>query len=153
MLDVSAGAVGWRVAALRLHAPSTTMAAMGEIIHRSKLFGGRMTAAELHAKYAWGGAKCSACGGPPAMRVQVFLVLADIEAGQRFVLLREIALGRIRAVRMGPGPAVKYSDAYACSRCSPALERQAARAPSYALIDIDRGPGPDNPVVGVIAAL
>ncbi len=126
---------------------------MADIIHRKKLFGGR-PAAEVYAETAWPGAKCTGCGGPPAMRVQVFVALQDMSAQTREAILYEIAFRRIDTVRTKLGPAIRTSEAYACRLCSPSLERTVARhAPSYALVDLERGPGPDNPVVGVISDL
>jgi hypothetical protein len=126
---------------------------MGDTIHFKKLFGGRASAQEIHAKYAWHRQKCSACGQPPAMRVQVFLLINDMEASLREAIKVQIALKAIRTTKTDHGIAVKWSDVYACKNCQPTCERQAARAPSYAIVDIDRGPSPDRPVVGVVSAL
>lgn len=121
------------------------------IIHRDKLFGGQVTAEELHAKLAWGGANCSACPSPAAMRVQIFVALRDMSANLRRAVEIQVALGNIHTVPTALGPAVRTSYQFACHRCSPALERAAARGPSYAIVDIDRGPGPDRILVGVAA--
>lgn len=123
------------------------------IVHRSKLFGGRATAHELHAKLAWGGKPCSACGAPPAIRIQIFVALSDMSLALRLAVEAEIAAGRLHTMHSTAGPAVRTSVMMACSRCAPAAERAAANpsyAPSYAIVDIDRGPGEDKPVVGVI---
>jgi hypothetical protein len=126
---------------------------MADIIHRKKLFDGR-PAAEVYAETAWPGKRCSGCGGPPAMRVQVFVALADMSVSTREAILYEIAFRRIDTVRTKRGPAIKTSEALACRLCSVALERAVARhAPSYALIDFELGPGPETPIVGVISDL
>lgn len=130
------------------------MTSMGDdIIHRRKLFGGRITAHEIHAKYAWNNRRCDACGGPTAIRVQIFVALRDMSAAVREAVEVEIALGRIHAKSTINGPAVRTSFMHACSGCSMAAERAAARGPSFAMIDIDRGPGVDKPVVGVIGSI
>jgi hypothetical protein len=128
------------------------MALMGENLHRKKLFGGRMTAHEIHVKYAWHGRKCDGCGAPPAMRIQIFVALSDMEVKLREAVQVEIALRRVATKMTVLGTAVRTSFVHACAACGPAAERAAARGPSYAMVDIDRGPGPDRQVVGVIAA-
>lgn len=125
---------------------------MADIIHRTRLFGGR-PAAEVYAETAWPGAKCTGCGGPPALRVQLFVGLQDMEAGLRTKVLYEIAFKRIHTLRTKRGLSIRWSEAYACRLCAPALERVAARAPSYFLVDLERGPGPETPIVGVISDL
>lgn len=127
---------------------------MSEILHRKKLFGGRETAQQIHAEMAWGGRKCDGCGQPPAIRIQVFVALADMEVHLREAVQLEIARGKIHRVQMKQGPAVRVSCMHACRFCQVTAERVAARdAPSYAIVDIERGPGPDKPIVGVVSAL
>lgn len=126
---------------------------MGETIHRKKLFGGRMTAQQIHAKYAWHGRKCDGCGAPPAMRIQVFVALQDMEVKLREAMMVEIAMRRVVTKMTVLGTAVRTTFVHACERCGPAAQRAAARGPSYAMVDLDVGPGPDKPIVGVIGAL
>lgn len=125
---------------------------MSEIIHRRKNFGGVMTAEQVHAELAWWKNTCSACGAPPAMRIQVFILVKDLEPAVRAVAELEIAAGRLHTVPYQQGPALRVAKIYACVLCRKAAERAAARrAPSYAIVDIDRGPGPDSPIVAVPA--
>lgn len=125
---------------------------MAEIIHRRKLFGGR-PAAEVYAETAWPGAKCTGCGGPPALRVQLFVALQDMELTLREKVLYEIAFRRIHTLRTKRGLAIRWSEAYACRLCQASLERTAAKAPSYFLVDLERPPSPEAPIVGVISDL
>ena len=123
-----------------------------EIIHRRKNFDGRETAQQVHAELAWFGEKCHACGGPPALKVHVFLLLSDMTAATREAVMFEIGMGRVAPVHGPRGMAVRWTTKVACARCAPALERAAARGtPSWACVEIDRGPGPDSPIVGVAA--
>lgn len=131
----------------------TTDGKPNPIIHRRKLFGGVETAQEVHARVAWGGAKCDGCKGPPSIRIQIFVALNDMSLDTRVALEAEIAAGRIRTVPLTNGPGVCVSRAFACAICQPAAERAAARGPSYAVVDIERGPGADIPVVGVTATI
>lgn len=50
------------------------------------------------------------------------------------------------------GPMVRFSTVNACSMHARELEREAAKAPSYVLVEIDRGPGAERPVVQVGAS-
>lgn len=126
---------------------------MAEIIHRRKLFNGR-PAAEVYAEDAWPGAKCSGCGGrPPVIRVQVFIALSDMSAEIRNRALVELALRRVHAVRTKRGMAVRWSEQYACRLCRASLERATARGPSFCMVDIERPPGPEVPIIAVPVSL
>lgn len=116
------------------------------IIHRKKLFDGQYTAAELHAKLAYPrDARCGGCRtNRIAIRIQTFVHLSDIEANARHALEIEIALGRLHTVQLVHGPGVRTGLIYACHLCAPAAEIAAAKGPSYAVVDIDRGPGEDK---------
>jgi hypothetical protein len=46
------------------------------------------------------------------------------------------------------GPHIRLTTVYACKACTPAAEKVAAKAPSWAIVDIHRGPGPDRIGVG-----
>ena len=47
------------------------------------------------------------------------------------------------------GPYVRVSTTFACKQCTPALERVVAKQPSWAIVDINKGPGPDKPIFQV----
>jgi len=126
---------------------------MANTIHRSKLFGGR-PAAEVYAEDAWPGARCGGCrSSHVVLRVQVFIALADMSADLRHRAMVELALRRVHPVKTKRGTAVRWSEQFACSGCQASLERAAARGYSFAIVDIDRGPGPEVPIVGVISDL
>lgn len=127
---------------------------MGEpIIHTKKLFDGRYTAEELNAKLAWGAHKCNGCGGPPAIRISIYVALTDIELNARLAIMFEIEQGRINTVPLSDGPGIRVSFIHACKNCQATAERAAARgAPSYAVVDIQRGPGPDAPMIQVVGS-
>jgi hypothetical protein len=125
------------------------------VIHRRKLFGGRYTAEEYHSKYAFPvGAKCQACGAPPITRVIVMAPLSEMR--RRNGALDALAscspqslveqLVQIDEGDGTPKPYLRVSVVYACKQCSPALEREAAKAPSWCIVEINRGPGPDKVV-------
>lgn len=124
----------------------------GETIHRTKLFGGRQTAEEVHAKY---GMKlpCHACGKMPVIMIKT-LMLHDEFIKRDPVLASEIA----RTNPAGPyvptfpttfGPMVLISKVTACKQHQRDLEKAAAKGPSYILVEIDRGPGADRAQVSV----
>lgn len=126
---------------------------MAEIVHRKKLFGGRETAQQVHAELAWYGKTCAACDGPPAIRIQVFVLLSDLDPARRAAVLFEVGMGRQRILKLAGGDGVKASDIAACALHIKGAEHAAAGAPSWAIIEIDRGPGVDNPVVGVVSSI
>jgi hypothetical protein len=120
------------------------------IIHREKLFGGRATAEELHAKLAFHGAACDGCKSPHvSIRIQVFIRIVDMNPSERIAVEEGIRLGMIKPVKLATGMAIMYSRVHACRLCSPAAERAAARGPSYAIVDIMRSPGAEKPLVSV----
>jgi hypothetical protein len=124
------------------------------VIHRDKLFGGRTNAMDLHRRLAWGGKKCDGCGAADtAIRIQTFVALNDMSMATRMEIEFRISLGQLHTINTAAGRAIRTGIMHACPRCSPALERAAAKGPSYAIVDIDRGPGEDKPVVGVISAI
>lgn len=129
------------------------MGSSNPIIHRKKLFDGRYTAEELNAKLAWGDHKCDGCGGPPAIRISVYVALNDMEMTLRHAVMFEISQGRINTVPTTNGDAVRTSFVHACKNCQATAERAAARgAPSFAIVDIQRGPGPDAPMIQVVGS-
>lgn len=126
---------------------------MSDVIHRQKLFGGRETAEQIHAATAWYGLTCSACKGPPALHVRLMALIADFPEEQRALIQFEIGTGKRQRILTTKGYAICTGAMTACSHCAPDLERAAARAPSWCWAEIDRGPGVDNPIVGVSVAL
>ena len=124
----------------------------GEVIHRRRFFNGRMTAQEVHAR--WGIRQpCFSCGKMPVIMIRS-LMLHDEFVKADPLLAAEIA----RTNPTGPfiptfpttyGPMVVVSRVTACSIHQREAEKAAAKAPSGFLIEIDRGPGADNPVVAI----
>jgi len=122
------------------------------VIHRSKLFGGVRTAQEVYAEMGFR-AKCTKCGGPPVIQVKMFM------HHDEFVKRAPLLAIQIAATNPGGpgipctpttfGPFVRYATVTACSVHQKDLERTAAKAPSYVLVEIDRGPGADKPLVQV----
>ncbi len=126
-------------------------------IHRTKLFGGRHTAEEYHQRYAFPpGAKCAGCSRPPLTRAMTFMPLDELQKRDpAFAVLAEVAPEKILAMIVQfkgsegkPVPHVRIATVYACKSCTPTMEKSAARAPSYAVVEIHRGVGPDRPMFG-----
>jgi len=46
-------------------------------------------------------------------------------------------------------PYVRVSMVYSCKACAPALEKSLAKLPSWMIVEINRGPGPDKILVEV----
>lgn len=123
-----------------------------------RLLDGTMTPQEFVAANTFGySARCNGCGGAPVIQATVFVPYAEAvkrglvpeghEAPKQVldvtVMLKSGASG-------AQEPHVRLSQAYSCRLCQPAFERQLARAPSWAIVDINRGPNPTNQIlVGV----
>lgn len=128
-----------------------------DVVHRRKLFGGRMTAEEVHQKYAFPpGAKCR-CGRRPLIRAISMAPLADARRHwpELDVLASESPvelfkrLVELKGSDGKPAPFVRLGIAYACQDCRRDMERAMAKLPSWVLVEINRGPGTDRPLVAV----
>ena len=124
-----------------------------ERLHRRKLWNGRCTSEEVWRQHLPQDARCGGCGSSKvAMRVRTFVPL-DWLLNKAPQLAMEIAAkneGRLHLVDFTHGKHVRVGDAFACDLCKKALEQEAAKAPSHVTVQIDRGPGPDNPIVQVV---
>lgn len=130
------------------------------VIHRSKLFKGRKTAEEVHREYGMRG-RCSLCGGAPVILVRMLALIEDVKKQSMpyWVALCQSAASngqvdnagnvKVPYVNTTYGKMIRISQALACRDHRKDLEVTAARAPSWVLVEIDRGPGADNPVVQV----
>lgn len=47
-----------------------------------------------------------------------------------------------------PEPHIRLGMTYSCKQCQPMFERALAKLPSWVLVELNRGPGPDKPIVG-----
>jgi len=130
----------------------------GEIIHRSKLFGGLATAQEVHAKLGFR-QPCAApgCEATPVIQIKMFMLYDEFVARQpqlaAMIAMTNEAGRYVPAVPTTFGPMVMFSKVAACRSHQRELEKEAAKAPSYVLVEIDRGPGADKPQVQVAAKL
>lgn len=130
------------------------------IIHRSKLFKGLKTAQEVHREFGMRG-RCNICDGPPTIMVRMMATIPEIkrQSPEYWAVICASAAqngavdkhGNIRVPYIATtyGKMVRFSQVYACRHHQKELELTAARAPSWVLVEIDRGPGADNPVVQV----
>lgn len=121
-------------------------------IHLKKLFGGKETAEQVHRQSLPG--KCP-CGGPPAIQIRTFMPVDEVIKNPPFAMsLAARNEGKIPCVDFkGPGGVprkfVRVGTVYACDSHKVEAERAAARGPSCAVVEINRGPGPDKPMVQV----
>jgi hypothetical protein len=122
------------------------------VIHRTKLFKGIATAEEVHAQHGFR-QRCMACGGPPVIQIKTFVQLMELIVKQPR-LAAEIARRNpdgpfIPSIPSKLGNLVLVAKVAACKFHQKELEKQAAKAPSYFIVEIDRGPGADKPIVQV----
>lgn len=130
-----------------------------EVIHRRKLFGGKMTAEEAHAKYAFPlNARCTGCGTRKGLQTR-FITLAPLDEMRRRDPAVELLMQNdpaafikvlvpIKGASGQPEPYLRIATIYACGPCTPAAELAAAHGPSWAIVEINRGPGKDKVVSG-----
>jgi hypothetical protein len=113
-----------------------------------KFMGGALTPNEAHRKFAFGGHHCDVCGGPPALCVRVFAKVDDVLQKSPEWVIKESAKhgGKLPVVDFKDGKYVRISMSYACDRCKATLEREAAKAPSWCCVEIERGVESTNPV-------
>lgn len=120
---------------------------MGKNIHTKKLFGGRQTAEEVHAHLAFPrDARCKGCNRKRPVLRCIVMVPFD-EAMRRMPELAtvpaEVLMERVVSIRENPfdkqgKPYVRASVTYACKACTAQLEREAAKAPSWAIVEFNR---------------
>ena len=120
------------------------------------IFQGR-TAQEFHREQGWPpGAKCAGCGARPAVRC---IIMAPYdECVRRGMLPASVlnvsgelnaALARVLVpLKEGdkPKPYLRVSVAYACTHHRRDLQREAAKAPSWCVVEFNEGPNPTERV-------
>jgi hypothetical protein len=113
-----------------------------KVVHINKFMDGQMTPQEAHRKFAWGGKKCDACGGPAAARIRVFAEYKEcLQRSPEFMLkLAANNGGEVPVVDFKTGKFIRVSEAFACANCRATLEKEAAKAPSWCCVEIDTGP-------------
>jgi len=125
-----------------------------EIIHRKKLFGGVATAEEVHAKHGIRQpCQSDGCKNTPVVQVKLFMLHNEfVQRSPQMAAMIAMSNPDGRYIPSVPttfGPMVMFSKVAACRAHQRELEREAAKAPSYVLVEVDRGPGADRPIVQV----
>ena len=127
---------------------------MARAIHIKKFGDGRYTPQEVHRMFAFPyGAKCTKCGGPPAVRGITMIPLADaVKRGMLVGMTREFVKSlvvplRERTTDKKGAPYLRIGVAYSCVGCRKEFEKTLARAPSWAVVEISEGPNPTEKVV------
>lgn len=124
-----------------------------EIRHRTKLFGGRESAQDVHRKHAWAGGRCYRCNdGNVVIQLSYHQAPLDLVRHEPKITAQLIELsdnGQLPIWTSRYGPMVLYWVEYACPTHQKEVERDAARLPSYVMVEIDRGVGADKTVVSV----
>lgn len=114
-----------------------------ETRHIRKLAGGSMTPQEMHRAIGLR-KRCVGCGQPAAVRIKVLVQLSELVKRQPEFVAQIMATNPegpvMPTVPTKFGPMVKVSDVGACELCRKTAMVTAARAPSWALVEIDEGP-------------
>ncbi len=132
---------------------------MGKVVHIKKF--GHITGetpTEMHRRTAWKGARCSNCTSPAAIRILTFVPVEELKVRAPNVyagLVTDCAergeglpVTRLKSSKVSdPKPYLCAATVYACSHCQAAAEKAAAHSPSFAIVEIDRGPDPTSRVV------
>jgi hypothetical protein len=131
-------------------APGAGVKLPPKIIHRTQFDGGRSTPEEYHQRHAFKpGQKCSGCPRRPVATLRVLLpieelIKVDAEGVGRMIVEAPRELDALCS-HLTDGVYIRTTTVYACRSCLPAAERAAARgAPSWAIVEISRGPGTTN---------
>lgn len=99
------------------------------------------------------------CGAPGVMQVRVFLPLAEVMPGgaHEHIGAKQAMLNGgqlLPVVFRGPGGEprqfIRALHAVGCRACRKDLELWAAKAPSYAVVEVDNGPPAIRPTVSVL---
>lgn len=126
-----------------------------KLIHTTKLFGGRETAAEVHRKYAWTGGKCLCGDADVVIQIDCYAtpkdLIENLRAEPLMRLLSQTENGQLPTFPTKYGPMTLFSKTWACETHRPTVEREAARLPSWVMVEIDRGPGVDKVISQVPA--
>jgi hypothetical protein len=111
--------------------------------HMKRFADGKETPFEMHRRLAWGGKRCTTCGGAPVLRIKTFMRAADFSSMVEPGVMAMIAAacdGKLPTVPTKFGPIVRIGDAYACKACQKDAEVATARLPDYVIPEFDRGP-------------
>lgn len=131
----------------------------GAVLHRKKFMDGRATPEEVHAALAFPpGQTCTACTRQPIGRIIVWAPLDEMMKRSEAVRLMAVAapeklLGQCQKFKESSSDYkgalyVRMGVAYSCKSCFTELERTAAKAPSWAVVEINRGPGEQKTITG-----
>jgi len=114
-----------------------------DAVNVKRFMNGRMTPSEAHRMYAIKN-PCYVCGAPAVMRIRVLVQLAELMKQAPQFVATIVALNpegpMIPVIPTTYGPMVKVSDVAACSHCQKDAEHAASQHPSWAIVEIDRGP-------------
>lgn len=100
---------------------------------------------DVHRATAWAGGQCIACNSRKVTcEIKVLVPLAELHRNNpKAMALAQMMSPELIAQMTVPtihGPYVRVSTNYACKLHQKELEQQAARGPSWAIVEIDRGP-------------
>lgn len=115
-----------------------------EKIHMDRFMDGAATPQEVHRTLGINKA-CVGCGRPAGIRIKVLAEYGElVQRNPDFVALLMVASpdgATVPTVATKYGPMVLISDIGACELCRKTAEVAAARgAPSWCIVEIDRGP-------------
>lgn len=120
------------------------MSLSGSTVHIKKFMDGMKTPEEVHCETVFGGVKsCDGCGRLPRIRITLYFPIDEMRKQHQlfdvaYVHNRNSVRNMI--LKTQHGEFVRVSEMHACASCQPAAEKVAAKAPSWAMVDIFRPP-------------
>lgn len=123
---------------------------MGQRANLKQTFGGKGVV-DYHRNHAFGPkAKCTVCPNRPVMRAIVMAPFQD--ALQKGVIPANAVsdasimsmIVQIKNNSGGSDPYIRVSSAHACAHHTTELERECAKAPSWCIVEFNRGPAPEK---------
>lgn len=119
-----------------------------------KFLAGDLTAQETHRAAAFHAHPCL-CGRPAVVRIKVLVQLDELIKRQPEMVAQICASNSdgswtVPTIPTKYGQMVKVSDIGACEVCRADAEKAAARGPSWAVVEIDRGPNPNEAVSATV---
>lgn len=103
-----------------------------QVIHRSKLFGGRETAQEVHRRIAMAGKICGGCGAAATIRVRSFAPAKELveRAPEYLLAMGQQNNGQIPMIEFTHGKHVYLGSVYSCDACRAQLAKDCAAGPN-----------------------
>jgi len=103
------------------------------------------TAEQLH--YELASKPCTVCRKPGKIRIRTLAQLAEVIKQAPEIVAAAAAGcegGMVPTIPTKYGPMVCLTEVWACERCQKDAEKASAKHPSWVIVEVNYGPGPDK---------